>query len=98
MHLVVDGRSVNAATGAVPVQPDSSDPLVVLLHGAGMDRSVWSQQTRFLAHHGYRAIAVDLPGHGESEGPALGSIPDLAAWVAALATELGGPLHLVGHS
>jgi pimeloyl-ACP methyl ester carboxylesterase len=98
VRLLVDGRSVNAATGAVPVEPDSTDPLVVLLHGAGMDRSVWSQQTRFLAHHGYRAIAVDLPGHGESEGPALGSIPDLAAWVAALATELGGSLHLVGHS
>lgn len=98
MRLVVGGRIVNAATGAVPVQHDSTDPLVVLLHGAGMDRSVWSQQTRFLAHHGYRALAVDLPGHGESDGPALGSIPDLAAWVADLAGELGGPLHLVGHS
>ncbi|MBC8195860.1 MAG: alpha/beta hydrolase [Acidimicrobiia bacterium] len=98
MHLEVDGRCVNAATGAVSVEPDSTDPLVVLLHGAGMDRSVWSQQTRFLAHHGYRALAVDLPGHGGSEGPALDSISGLATWVAGLATELGGPLHLVGHS
>ncbi|HJO79730.1 MAG: alpha/beta hydrolase [Acidimicrobiales bacterium] len=98
MRLVVDGLSINAATGAVPVERDSTDPLVVLLHGAGMDRSVWSQQTRFLAHHGYRALAVDLPGHGDSEGPALKSVSDLATWVASLAAELGGPLHLVGHS
>ena len=67
MRLTVDGRIVNAATGAVPVDPGAPEPLVVLIHGAGMDRSVWSHQTRFLAHHGYRAVAVDLPGHGASE-------------------------------
>ncbi len=100
MRFDVDGRSVHAATGAVPV--DGTDatarPLVLLLHGAGMDRTVWSQQTRWLAHHDARAVAVDLPGHGRSDGPPLGSIAELAAWVAAVAEALGGPVHVVGHS
>ena len=64
MQLVVDDRTVHAATGAVPLE-GRDEPLVVLLHGSGMDRSVWSHQTRFLAHHGFRAVAVDLPGHGD---------------------------------
>ena len=97
MQLVVDDRSVHAATGAVPLE-GRDDPLVVLLHGSGMNRSVWSHQTRFLAHHGFRAMAVDLPGHGSSEGPALGSVEAISDWVAHLAAALGGPVHLVGHS
>jgi len=43
-------------------------------------------------------VAIDLPGHGFSEGPALGSIAELADWVATVAGVLGGPAHLVGHS
>ncbi len=97
MQLVVDDRTVHAATGAVPLE-GRDEPLVVLLHGSGMDRSVWSHQTRFLAHHGFRAVAVDLPGHGRSEGPALDSIEAIADWVARLTGALDGSAHLVGHS
>ncbi len=100
MQFSVDGRTINAATGAVAIDRDevAHAPLVVLLHGAGMNRSVWSQQTRWLAHHGTRALAVDLPGHGDSEGPALPSVGDLAAWAAALADALGDRIHVIGHS
>ena len=97
MQLVGDDRTVHAATGAVPLE-GRDEPLVVLLHGSGMDRSVWSHQTRFLAHHGFRAVAVDLPGHGRSEGPALDSIEAIADWVARLTGALDGSAHLVGHS
>ena len=93
MQFSVDGRTVNAATGAVAIDRDevAHAPLVVLLHGAGMDRSVWSQQTRWLAHHGTRALAVDLPGHGDSEGPALTSVGDLAACASRGGCDHGGP-------
>ncbi|HIG25396.1 MAG TPA: alpha/beta hydrolase [Acidimicrobiia bacterium] len=97
MILNVNNQTIHAATGAVPLA-NRSEPLVVLVHGAGMDRTVWSHQTRFLAHHGFRALAVDLPGHGRSDGPPLTSIEDLALWVAALAEYFDQPLHLVGHS
>ena len=97
MQLTVGDRSVNLATGGVPLGEDDR-PLVLLVHGSGMDRSVWSQQTRFLAHHGYRAAAVDLPGHGETDGPAMATIDGMGSWVAGVAEHLGSPAHLVGHS
>ena len=78
MRVDLDGRQVFVATGGRA--HDSDGPLVVFLHGAGMDHSVWALQARWFAHHGYRAAAVDLPGHGGSEGPPLASIEALAAW------------------
>ena len=39
---------------------------VVLVHGAGMDHTVWALQGRHLAFHGWNVLAVDLPGHGRS--------------------------------
>ena len=100
MRFEVDGRQVHAATGAMDIdRPEVAEaPIVVLVHGAGMDRTVWSHQTRWLAHHGTRAVAVDLPGHGCSDGPALGSIAQLAVWLGEASDALGGPLHVVGHS
>ena len=65
MEVKVQEVTVNLATGGVKV--DKSQPPVLLVHGAGMDRTVWSQQTRYLAHHGFAPMAVDLPGHGRSE-------------------------------
>ena len=97
MFFSLDGKQVHGATGAVDFE-GRSDPIVVLIHGAGMDRTVWSQQTRFLAHHGFRALAIDLPDHGKSEGPALESIADLSDWIAKISSHFGEKIHLVGHS
>ncbi len=71
----------------------------MLVHGAGCDRTVWQLQTRWIAHHGYRAAALDLPGHGGSDGPPLESIEEMGAWLATTTEALGlAPAHLVGHS
>lgn len=97
MQIDVQGVRVNLATGGVV--PDRSLPLVLLVHGAGMDRTVWNLQTRHLAHHGYAPLAVDLPGHGNTDGPLITSVPDMAAWVGDLLDALDwGPVRLVGHS
>lgn len=97
MIAEVDGLPAHGATGGVELTGD--DPVVVLIHGAGMDCTVWQQQTRFLAHRNLRAVAVDLPGHGRSEGQPLETIADMAHWVARFmeAAELK-PAHVVGHS
>ena len=97
MFISLAGKQVHGATGAVSFE-GRSDPIVVLIHGAGMDRTVWSQQTRFLAHHGFRALAIDLPDHGKSEGPVLESIPALSDWIAKISDYFGEKIHLVGHS
>ena len=89
----------SAANGGIALEKmDENKPLVILIHGAGMDRTVWFQQTRFLSHHGYRCFAVDLPAHGKSDGPPLKSIGEMATWISSVIERLGGPAHIVGHS
>jgi pimeloyl-ACP methyl ester carboxylesterase len=82
MRLEIDGRSVLAATGGGA--HESGQPLVIFLHGAGMDHSVWALQSRWFAHHGARVLAVDFPGHSGSAGPPLTDIDALADWTARL--------------
>ena len=97
MEALIDGRVVRCATGGRSI--DGDGPAAVLVHGAGGDRTVWQLQTRWIAHHGFRAAAVDLPGHGGSQGPALASITEMGAWLADTTEALGlAPAHLVGHS
>jgi pimeloyl-ACP methyl ester carboxylesterase len=73
-------------------------PSVVLVHGAGMDHTVWALQGRHLVFHGWNALAVDLPGHGRSRGlPPLDSIEAQADFLAGLIGD-GPPAALVGHS
>jgi pimeloyl-ACP methyl ester carboxylesterase len=97
MEFVVDGRRVFAATGGKKFDP--AKPSVVFLHGAGMDHTVWTLQTRYFAHHGRNALALDLPGHGRSEGPGLTSIAAMADFVARACAALGiAEPALAGHS
>jgi pimeloyl-ACP methyl ester carboxylesterase len=78
---------------------DPAAPCVVFLHGAQHDHSVWILQSRWLAHHGFAVAALDLPGHGRSRGPALGSVEDIAQAVAAALADLpSARFLLVGHS
>lgn len=81
MRFTVDGRQAYAYTGGRPLR--AGQPLVVLVHGAQHDHSVWAMQSRYLAHHGYSILALDLPGHGRSAGPALETVEALAQWVCA---------------
>ena len=103
MQFTLNDRQVRYAAGGKPAHVGDGaarcEPTVVMLHGAGMNRTVWQLQTRYLAHHGYRVAALDLPAHGGTDGPTLKSVEALADWVAKAITELGfGKTHLVGHS
>src|SRR5215470_18407323 len=97
MILTIDGAATFAATGGRPF--DAADPAVLLLHGAGMDHTVWALQTRYFAHHGRSVLALDLPGHGRSSGALLQSIAAMASWIIQVLDE--GRVQaaaLVGHS
>jgi pimeloyl-ACP methyl ester carboxylesterase len=77
-------------------------PTILLVHGAGMDGSIWPLQARHLAYRGWNTLAVDLPGHGRSEPPEAGrlaSIESMGAWLLELVDALGASdARLVGHS
>jgi len=97
MKLTIDGREAYAYTGGKPF--DAALPCILLIHGAMNDHSVWALQSRYLAHHGHAVLAVDLPGHGRSAGPALPSIEALADWLLALLAATGVKrVALAGHS
>ncbi len=71
---------------------------VVLVHGAAMDGSVWRYQAEGLVEAGFTPIAVDLPGHGHSEGEPSSTARGYAGWLLAYLSVLDAPVHLVGHS
>jgi hypothetical protein len=97
MQLKVGGDDIYAATGGKPLDPKL--PLVIFLHGAGFDHSTWALYSRWFAHHGYNALAPDLPGHGRSKGALLPSIGDMADWTVRLIEAAGATqAKLVGHS
>ena len=78
---------------------DATLPTLVFIHGVLNDHSVWILQTRYLAHHGFNVLAVDLPGHGRSGGEAPCSVEDAAQFIEALLDAADvKQAGLVGHS
>jgi pimeloyl-ACP methyl ester carboxylesterase len=65
---------------------DPDAPVVLMLHGGGQTRHAWYATAMNLADAGWRAITVDLRGHGESTHPrpAAYALEDFAADVRAL--------------
>lgn len=97
MDVVVDGCKIFAATGGKAFDPKK--PSLVLIHGAGMDHTVWVLQTRWLAHHGVNVLAIDLPGHGRSEGKSMARVSDYADWIMRFLDAAGlQSAGLMGHS
>jgi len=97
MKLKVNNKEVFASTGGQPF--DKNKPLIVFVHGSGLSHITWVLQTRYFAFHGYSVLAIDLPGHGHSEGPSLKSIEEQAKWISDVIDEVGmTEASLVGHS
>ena len=92
--LQLDGRRA-----AFDESGPAAAPAILLIHGAGHDRGVWQAVAAGLAAAGRRVIVPDLPGHGDSEGEANGTVDAMAAWVLAFADALGlERFELAGHS
>ncbi|WP_211229138.1 alpha/beta fold hydrolase [Acetobacter nitrogenifigens] len=76
-------------------------PLVLLCHGFPATKRVWRRQIEALAQAGYRAVAPDMRGYGETEAPprpdqytVLHAVGDLIALLDALGERQAV---LVGH-
>ncbi|WP_287042019.1 alpha/beta hydrolase [Mycobacterium sp.] len=74
-EIAVSGRRVVVYEGGV-------GPVVLLLHGLPDRAAAWSSQIGALLDAGYRVIAPDLPGLGDSEPPA-----ELSGWTVAADTD-----------
>ena len=97
MNFLIDGHTVNAANGGRAHV--AGRRLAVFVHGAGLDHTVWALQSRWLAFRGWNVLAVDLPGHGRSDGAPLTDIGAMADWVIKVVGAAGATsAALVGHS
>jgi pimeloyl-ACP methyl ester carboxylesterase len=69
------------------------------MHGSGLTHIVWSLHEQFYASQGFNILSVDLPGHGNSEGPSLKSIEEISDWVKSLMNVLNiKKIIIIGHS
>ena len=72
---------------------------IILIHGSGQSHVVWSLTTQYLSDQGYNVFAVDLPGHGNSEGESLRTIEESADWLEKFTKTIGiNTLSILGHS
>lgn len=107
-HEAAPGRSSTAQTVVTPsgasVNVDTfgpaDAPVVVMLHGWGLDSTVWRYLRAKLGDR-YRVLAPDLPGLGKSKGPTDGvyTLDRFADVLAATLQLTGGrPAVVMGHS
>ena len=85
MQLQLNGKAAFAYTAAHDIDP--AKRTVVFVHGAGLDHSGWGLQSRYFGYHGFNVLAVDLPAHGRSEGPALNAVGEMAGWIKEVLDE-----------
>jgi pimeloyl-ACP methyl ester carboxylesterase len=97
MKFAVDDRGVFASDGGREHRPGQA--ALVLIHGSGVNHTVWEQQNHFLANHGVNVFSVDLPGHGRSQGPALTDVGQMSDWLSAFLVSAGlSSSTVLGHS
>lgn len=97
MVITVLGNPAYCYTGGKAF--DASKPTVVFIHGVLNDHSVWILQTRYLAHHGFNVLAVDLPGHCKSQGEPPKTVEAAAEFIIAFLDAASvKTAALVGHS
>ena len=78
---------------------DMNKDTIVFLHGSGLSHIVWSLAEQFFSSKNYNVLSIDLPGHGNSDGPCLDSVEKIADWMEKVFDKLKlKNLILVGHS
>ena len=83
-----DARRITVNGVGLAVEVRGEGPAVLFIHGYPHDRSIWSHALESL--EGFRRIAPDLRGMGQSDAPDLGySIETYAGDLAALLDTLG---------
>ena len=78
---------------------DPAGPPVLCVHGGFDHGRMWDGFAPLLAAEGFRVVAIDVRGHGDSgrlsSGHAWGAV---ALDLACLARHLGAPIGVIGHS
>ena len=82
MIFEIDKKQVFASTAGKDFDPTKKT--VFLLHGSGLSHIVWSLTEQFLSNKDLNILSLDLPGHGNSDGPCIDSIEKIADWIESV--------------
>ena len=97
MIIEIEKKSVHASDAGQGV--DNSKDTIVFLHGSGLSHIVWSLTEQFFSSKNFNVLSIDLPGHGNSEGPCLDSIEKITDWLEKVFEKLNlKNIILVGNS
>ena len=97
MIFQIENKNIHASDAGQGIDPQKET--IVFLHGSGLSHIVWSLTEQFFSNKNFNVLSVDLPGHGNSDGPCLDSIEKIADWLEKLFKKLNlKNLILIGHS
>ena len=97
MIFQIENKNIHASDAGQGI--DLGKETIVFLHGSGLSHIVWSLTEQFFSNKNFNVLSVDLPGHGNSDGPCLDTIEKIADWLEQVFISLNlEKLTLVGHS
>ena len=97
MIFQIENKNIHASDAGQGIDPNKET--ITFLHGSGLSHIVWSLVEQFFSNKNFNVLSIDLPGHGNSDGPCLDSIEKIADWLEKVFIELNlKELTLVGHS
>ena len=97
MIFQLENKNIHASDSGQGI--DINKDTIVFLHGSGLSHIVWSLAEQFFSSQNYNVLSIDLPGHGNSDGPCLDSVEKIADWMEKVFDKLKlKNLILVGHS
>ena len=97
MIFEIENKSIYASDAGQEL--DQKKETIIFLHGSGLSHIIWSLVEQFFANKNFNVLSIDLPGHGNSEGPCLHTIEEIADWLEKVFVKLKlEKVILVGHS
>ena len=97
MIFQVENKNVHASDAGQGIDPKKQT--IVFLHGSGMSHIIWSLTEQFFSNQNFNVLSLDLPGHGNSDGPCINTIEKITDWLEKAFIQLNlNDLVLIGHS
>lgn len=76
-----------------------ANPVFILVHGGWHGAWCWNKVLPLLKEKGIKAVAIDLPGHGEDKTPVASvTLEGYVSRIVEAAGSVKGPVILLGHS
>jgi len=82
----IENKNIHASDAGQGI--DTKKQTLVFLHGSGLSHIVWSLTEQFFSNKNFNVLSIDLPGHGNSDGPCLDSIEKIADWLEKVFVKL----------